>query len=369
MHATAAPNHWKRIALPVLCIALLCVCLLQAPWLAMPLAFLMPVIVCPAQVRVGSWFSLLLPLLPCAGSLLAGGDLLLSLLLLPCSYGSLLLTSRARRSKLSFSLTALLLVGVALVTNGLWWARVMDLYEGDLFSGLANQTVQNLASLPSWGNWLYQMVALGVLPLPAAYAQTAGFRLGDLIFLNPALQTELLNALRFQLYSFLRQAVPQLLVQGSLLVGVCAALRTAKAIGKNSLPPISIVFRSGSHEIQRSIAAYPQFRNLRLPASYRNHALFLGLAGFVTLLFDGEFSLMLGSLLVSAFTGVFSLLGAAVLVFWATRRGASAGIPGALLAAGLALVFPTGLLVVGLLDQFMDLRLALLNHSKGGMNP
>ncbi len=362
MHAATAFSPFKRIALRILPVALAMAAVLLLPPLAVPMAFLLPLVVCPGQFSQGLWFSLPLSLVPCAGLLLAGGDLPSSLLLLPCPCLCLLLTQWASRRKLSFTAVAAMLSGLALLTQTLWWARVTALVGGDLFAGLAEQTVALLSASPNSGSLLYNLTQVGFLELPARFRENAGIPLGRFFVLNPALRIELLNALRFQLHGMLRTGIPSLLVQSSLIIGLFTALRATKELGRQAAATGAALLQEGEEPLPPERIPYPLFRAFRLPDAYRGYLLFLALASLGLAMAQGEVPALISTLAMVAFVTVYRLLGASVLVFLLCRRDPEWAFWAGLLACALYLAFPSVLFVLGMADQFMNLRTTPLFH-------
>ena len=356
MHFAVANSPWKRRGLLFVYMAVLLGCVLLAPLLSVPMAFLMPLLACPVQVSLGLPFGLLLPLAPCAGLLLAGADLQLSLLLLPCTYLCLWVVRLIRSNRASVSSIFLFLCLVLLGTQALWWMRLGRLLGGDLFPDLAEKTVESISRLPNSGSALFQMVNMGLLPLPAQFQNTAGYRLGDLVLLDPLLRDELLNALRFQLESTFRQGLPSLVVQSSLAVSLFTVLRTLRESSKQNPQPITLTFRSKDQEVSRQVLPYPTFRTLRLPQAFRGYVLLLVAGSLVLGLMEGPVPALMSSLMMAAFSAVYQLLGAAVVVFFISMKHSSRLRIAALLTVVLYLTFPTLLFMLGLADQFLNLR-------------
>ncbi len=364
MHTLPARSPWSQIGLFTLAAVFMLACVLLYPPLCVPLALCMPLLACPAQARVGLWAALLLPLVPGIGALLAGGDSGLCLLLLPSPYLGLLWTHWARRRKLSFAMMSMGLSGILLFCQVLWWSGMLAKYGEGSLPGLAGHIVTSLSTLPTSGNLLVQLVQAGFLPLPEQFRQSMGIQLGGLTLLNPLLQADLLNALRFRLQDLLTRLAPAFLMQTSLVLGLCTALRTSKAFGRTNAQPIAILFRSGDKEIRRQILPYPLFRTLRFPREYRGHLLFLMLVSLLLSLLEGPFPALLSTLLYAAVSTVFSLLGASVLVFFVTRNHPRRAVLAGILAVLCGAVFPTLLLLLGVLDQFISLRSAAPYHQE-----
>lgn len=363
MYAIMTQNSFKRVGLPLFSFASLLLCVLAQPSLSFPLALLLPLIICPAQVTTGLWFSLLLPLLPCAGLLYAGGDFLIALSTLPFSYLSLIVSQVAHKRKLDFSSTTLWYTAAILCSFAFLGIRLTQLLGGDLFHGLASYLTDSIARLPTANATLYSLVQTGFLELPSQVTKAASFLLGQNILLVPQVRTELLNALRFQLFSILRQGMPSLLIQLSLILGLFTALQTKRENARQHPKPVLVIYQNGTGEITSTASVLPSFRALFLPAAYQRHTLLLAIAALLLLCYGrGEVASLTSSMMMTAVTTIYSLLGAAVVVFMLCQRHPKRTAIAGIAAGTLFIVFPTVLLALGLCDQFLHLRVPNSNH-------
>ncbi|MCL1855667.1 MAG: hypothetical protein FWF86_08030 [Clostridia bacterium] len=356
MHFAEASSPWKQWGIQFVYIALLLGCVLLIPLLSVPMAFFMPLLICPVRAPRSLFFRLLLPLAPCTGMLLAGTDFSLCLLLLPCAYLCIGVIRLNRFSRVPVTSIFLLLCLILLGTQALWWLRLGILLGGDLFPDLAEKTVESISQLSNSGNVLMQMVRVGLLALPAQSQNVTGFRLGNLVLLDPHLRIELLNALRFQLESLFRQGIPSLVVQCSLAVSLFTVLRTLRDRNKQSSSATSPVSCAKDREANRQVSPYPSFRTLRLPPAFRGHILLLVVGSFALGLMEGPVPALMSSLMTAAFSSVYQLLGAAVVVHYIGAKRSSRLKLAAILAVVLYLTFPTLLFMLGLADQFLNLR-------------
>ena len=219
-----------------------------------------------------------------------------------------------------------------------------------------------LSELPNSGNCSTAWFQVGFLKIAAQFEHAIGFPIGGLIILNPALRWELLNALRFRLYDLLKAAIPSLLIQSSLIIGLFTALRSAKEIGRRSAPA---ELEPGHKAVPTGQVPYPLFRTLRLPHADRRYVAFLALVALGLGLVDGEIPALMSSLMMAAFATICRLMGASTLVFFLCRRHPARSLFAGLLTGAVYLLFPTLLLILGMADQFMDLRNATFHHHEG----
>jgi hypothetical protein len=292
-------------------------------------------------------------LLPAASALafwLGGGpgDPYLAVLLfaLPCLM--MLAITLARRFRFSFTGEMGLCVAACIAVLLLMLVRVSDLLRAPLFSGLAEYAVNRLNNSYLSGSIFYRLVSVGFLTVPESLRNVAGLRLGDLVMLNPVLQLELSNMLRLRLNDSLREWLPMLVVQGSLILGLFGALLCEGGRAR----------KTGKPEIR------PLFRTLHLPRRERRYMLVICIATVLTSPSDNAFTAQLCMTLYAAFSGVYQLLGAAVLVFLLCRNHPARAPLYGTLAALLYAIFPLALFVLGMADQFMHLRAAGLSHQE-----
>ncbi len=361
MHATTTPSAFRRFGLPLLLFSLLSVSVLVLPPLAFPLAFVMPLIVCPAQISVGLWFALFLPLVPCAGLLWAGADVLLSLCTLPFAYLSLLASVLIRRMKPDFLQGTLFYVLAFLTSLALLCVRLGVMLGGNLFEGLAIYLTQAVADQPAANRFFFLLIQNGVLALPPQMHNSPLLLLGQNIFLIPSLRVEILNAFRFVTMEWLYESIPALLLQLSLVIGLFASLHTARESARLYPRPVILLFHGAKGEWKSQASAFPSLRTLFLPPSYQRHVLFLALAALVLLYAgDGKIPSLMSSMMLSAVTTVYALLGAATLVFVLCQKNPQRTVLAGLAAGALFVTFPTLLWILGFCDQFFHLRASAL---------
>ena len=348
MDATASLILWKKHLWQALAIGILFACAYLLPPLSLPVSLTLALIVCPAFIQGEVWFALGLPLAPMVAYLVTGGDILFALWIPLCPYLCLLTVSFAPRWRLSFSLEALLCVASYLIAALGMLARAGELLGGALIPQLADYATGKVQNSVMAGTILYKLTNIGFLTVPDAYRNAAGLQLGGMVVLNPLLQHELINMLRLRLNENLSVVIPSLLIQGALIVGLFTALFTQRA---------------RAHKLGKPETA-PLFRTLHLPRREQGYMLAVCIGTVLTSFTDHSFVSLLCALLYAAFGAVYQLLGAAVLVFVLARRHPKRTVLYGFAATALYLLFPMALLLLGLADQFVNLRATTLNHQE-----
>ncbi len=362
MEQAAALSHWKPFIKPVAAVACLSICMVYWPSFALPLALMLPLIVCPALITAGPVYALLLPLIPCAGLLLRGADSLLSLSLASFSYFSLLTWILLKRSKAPFTLTVLCQIAAILAGLGLYLWRAGVLLGGNLFTGLSRLMTQAVAASPNGDLFLYQWLQNGFISLPSVAQRSGALLLGQLVLAVPGVREELLKSMQFLLETMFWQYIPSLLVQASVTVGLFTALRATRADLKRRRLTIVLVRKDGKPCFEKPLPL-PTFSGLTLSAETQHFLFFLALCSlFLPLIFQGEVASLVSSMMLAAFSTGYYLLGAAVLIFLLGRNHPGRRWLYALLAAALYLIFPMALFMLGFCDQIMHLRAAATTH-------
>ncbi|MDD3214030.1 MAG: hypothetical protein PHY64_10155, partial [Eubacteriales bacterium] len=176
--------------------------------------------------------------------------------------------------------------------------------------------------------------------LPDAYTGSRAFQLGNLMFLNPSLERELLNMLRLRLSEGFASWIPSLLVQGALIIGVFTALLTAHSRARKT----------------PGATPAPLFRSLKLTRTEQGYMLALCLITLLAGLVDNTFLSLLSTLTYAGFSTVYQLLGAAVLIAMLSRNHPQRAPIYGILSALIYLAVPIALFLLGLFDQFIRLR-------------
>lgn len=335
-----APLVLRRIIPAVLGMLALAVALAILPVLALPAGLLLPLVCCYLYGRGLMAVAFVLPLAPAAAFAYGGGDATLALLLLALPYLCLAAVLLARRLRWSFTTKTVLCIAAYLAIGLGMAAQVRHMLGVSLFSGLSGYAVAKLGASAQAGNLLYRLASFGYLAVPEGLRDVAGLQLGGYVLLNPVLQRELLNMLRLRLTESLYVWLPTLLVQGALILGLFAALLEGR----------------GQAHAAANAAQAPLFRTLHLPRREQRYMLLLCIGTVLASFSSQSYAVLLCAVLYAAFSGVYQLLGAAVLIYQlGAKHPARAPLYGTL-AAVLYAVFPLALFLLGLMDQFMRLR-------------
>ena len=348
MDVTATPallkrTLWQAFAL----LALLAGCYFVPP-LALLLAFTLSLAVVPTFIRGDIWFALAAPLAPAIAFIAAHGDLYLGLMIPLFPYLCILLASMPGWRGATFTGKTMLAVAAFLVAALAMLLRLGGMLGNPLAQGVAAFITAKVQTSPASGNILYRLATVGFLTVPETYRNVAGLQLGDYVLLNPLLQRELINMLRLRLSEGFALWVPSLLMQGGLAIGLFTAFFSARA--------------SAARPQSREVA--PLFRTLYLPRREQRYMLFLCVLVLLTSLSSQPFVSLLCSLAYAAFTAVYQLLGAAVMICMLARRHPERIALYGVLAALLYLAFPLALFLLGMTDQFLHFRTASLIQHK-----
>ena len=138
----------------------------------------------------------------------------------------------------------------------------------------------------------------------------------------------------------LAQWIPSVLMHGAVIMGLSTALATERARARHA----------------DASQPMPSFTLLRLSRREQGFMLALCVAIVLTSFSDNQVTSLVCSLMYAAFSAVYQLVGAAVMVFLFGKRHPSRVPLYGMLAAFLYLVFPVALFLLGVIDQFMNFR-------------
>ena len=347
MDATANPVTWRKTVLYTAIFAVLFGCAFLFPPLAFGMSLVLPLWVCPAFARGKLWLALALPVAPASAFLVSGGDPVFSLLLVALPPLCFVAITIKQQRRWSFSAEVIACSAAFILATLGMLARLSELLDGPLFERLSETLVNAIQGSYLSGNILYRAVNIGLLPMPEAFQSTAALQLGSFIWLTPDLQKELLNMLRLRLTEGFTLWIPSLLVQGAILFGLFTALATERAQTR----------KIGERRI------LPSFQHLRLPRRHQGYMLLLCIGTVVTSLSDQSLVSLLCMLMYAAFSGIYQVLGASVVMFVLSHRHPKRTTLYGVLIAIIYLIFPVALFMLGIADQFINLRTANLRHS------
>lgn len=365
MQATATRTSWKQIGMLLIVAASLLAAVLSVPWLCFPVALVLPLFLVP--LAQSSYLAFLLGALiigiPSVALVSLTSDMTLAFCLAAIPLLNFFLSHFLAKHRQPLGFAILWHTAATLVGQLLFWWRVSALLGGNLFVGLADFLTRALAAHPNGNALLFGLCQYGVLSLPESIKPLAYF-LGSAVMGDSALRTETLNAFHFFIYSLGRQLIPSLIVQLSLIIGLFTALKTVHfGLAFRSNPALSFTPQKGRPMAHRA-GLLETFSSLRLSRSTQGYVLALALSSLIFLRTGGDFLDMVGSTMLTAVTTVYSLLGASVLLYFLSKDRLKRTGFGAGFVAMLYLFFPTLLTLLGLFDQFVNLRIIIPYHQE-----
>lgn len=365
MQATATRTSWKQIGMLLIVAAFLLAAVLSVPWLCFPVALVLPLFLVP--LAQSSYLTFLLGTLiigiPSVALVSLTSDMTLAFCLTAIPLLNFFLSHFLARHRHPLGSAILWHTAATLAGQLLWWWRMGALLDGNLFVGLADALTRTLAAHPNGNALLFGLCQYGALNLPESVHPIAYF-LGSAVFNDSALRTETLNAFHFFIYSLGRQLIPSLTVQLSLIIGLFTALKTVHfGLAFRSKPALSFTPQK-SRPLVRRADQLETFSSLRLSRSTQGYLLALALSSLIFLRTGGDFPDMVGSTMLTAVTTAYSLLGASVLLYLLTKDRLKRTGFGAGFVAMLYLFTPTLLTLLGLFDQFLNLRIITPYHQE-----
>ncbi|MCI6041391.1 MAG: hypothetical protein MR742_12875 [Clostridiales bacterium] len=332
------------------------------PFACVGLALLTPLLGCPLAGSNRQWAAWLAAVAPAAVSLLYRIDPLYALsLLLPGVLPLVLTLWLKARKKLAAPLSIGLYIGAyALALTSVTLAAVHALGTG-LAEGLALLLSSYVEASDQPGLLLYRFAAAGLLAVPEDYSGVL-----PLFLLEPSVIWQMLLSLRLNVQLMLEDALPWLFVQACLLGGLFTALRVQRL-----RCAVLVVGPDPEHPGERKarVVAPPGFRLMAIPPRLRWVLCLMALASLVLISAQSDLFQTLGLLFYAAFSCVFQLAGAAVLVCMLSTRNPDRTLLYGVLTALLYALFPMVLFFIGIADQALHFRSRLLtstdSHKEG----
>ncbi len=281
---------------------------------------------------------------PAAAWLLFGGTLvplLLGLYLLPYAVVHAVCFTR----KVPFWHAAGVQVAILAVSQTAILVLLRPYLGGNLFSGGAEFLVQQIASSPYGDQILMQLYQTRLLDIPEELLTGARALMEVIISsimpgaLTPSIRTELLNGLRTLLENALYSFLPATLINNAILAGVFGMAFPIAWARKKKIP----------------VPEMAPFATWHLGRSTGLKVMLLGLGNILPALFPNPGMLLAGNMMWAAFSTIFIIQGAALMEFFQTRSG-SRPLLRRLWPCVIYLLVPTLLMVLGIADQFMNIR-------------
>lgn len=216
---------------------------------------------------------------------------------------------------------------------------------GDLFAGGAEFLVDQLSNSPFGDQVLLQLYQYGFLSVPQEML-TGARALMEAVFstitadpLGPTMRTELINGLRTLLQNYLYAFIPSVVITNAILAGLLSLAIPIHAGRRQKLPDLAMPALSGWH-LNRSMGI---------------KVLVLALGNALPYFFPNPGILLAGNMMGAAFAAVFQVQGVALMNFFQDRSGSRPFFRW-LWPCVLYLFIPTLLLLMGVADQFLNIR-------------
>ena len=328
-------------------LAILCGVMFAAPALCAPLALVGPLLACPLVGRKEepvAWASAAVPVL---ASLMAGYEVLYSMSLLLIGLLPLLITRLIPLQKRPGAAGMLMYISAMAFSLVVVLAMATRMLGGPLQVMLPRVIVQKLSRMDNLSEMLRRLAMQGLVSIPDGYTVDSPIR----PLMQAAYNQQMLMSLRLTLEMMIAQEMPKLFVNACVLVGLFTPLRLERMNGV-----LLVVEAKSASQKQTRVVAAPSFRLLAMPRPLRIMLLVLALASFMLMMSYGALAQTVGRLCYAAFETLFTLLGAAVLVFMYTKNDPDRKTVAGVLAAAMYVVAPFVLLLIGLFDQTFHFR-------------
>ena len=341
-----------KVSLFVLCIAMM-----LAPVLCLPLAMAAPLLACPllkghSKEKALPWISAAVPAL---SSLAAGMDVFYSLSLALIGLLPLLVSAGIPQPMRPGAKGMLLYMTAAAFSLTVSLAAASHALGGPLQLTLAEAAVRWVEASENRDLLLYRLAASGWITVPEGYgAQNAAGLL---------MQTEhirqMLMSLKLTARMLITQFMPGLFVQGCMLAGIFTSLRMERMNGV-----LLVVETKTPAQKQTRVIAPPSFRLLTLSHGLRMMWALVAVTGLVLLTSRTAAIAVAGQMCLALAETVGCLLGAAAMVFLYTQNDPDRRVTAGVMAAALYLLCPAVLLVLGIADQILHIRTRLAQKAE-----
>lgn len=328
-------------------LAILCGVMFAVPALCVPLALVTPLLACPLIGRREepvAWAGAAVPVL---ASLMAGYDPLYAISLLLIGLIPLLITRLIPLAKRPGAAGMLMYVSAVAFSLVLVLSMAVNMLGGPLQVTLPRMIIQRMSRMDNLSDLLRQLAIQGLVSVPDGYTTEGVIR----PLMQASYNQQMLMSLRLTLEMIVEQYLPKLFVNACVLVGLFTALRLERMNGV-----LLVVEAKTPSQKQTRVVAAPSFRLLAMPRPLRMLMLAMAIASFVLIPSGAALAQTVGRLCYAVFETLFTLLGAAVLVFLYTKNDPDRRIVAGILAAAMYVVAPFVLLLVGMFDQTFHFR-------------
>ena len=337
----------KQIRALVTGLCFLSLGMLLFPPLCVPLSLAVPLLGCLLVGKKAEWAAWMAAAMPTVSSLLAGYDPVYAFSLLAMGVSALLVTRLLPATKRAGLKGVLWYTSAVAFSLTLAAAAAMWMLGGPLWKVIAAMVVDTIGRSEQAGLLLYRLGASGLLRMPEGYAASNVL----MHVFEPAFVQQMLMSLRLTMESALFEMVPALFVQASLIVGLFTSLRVQRFGGI-----VLVVETKSATEKKTHVAVPPGFSLVTLPSKARWPILGMAAAALFLLMSEGSVYQILGQMCFTTFETVYTLIGAAVLVWVFSAKNPERKTVYGALAAALYLMLPFVLFLIGLTDQTFHYR-------------
>ncbi len=331
-------------------------------------------------------------LLTTAAAWLTSGNLLIPTLTMVYLWPFLIVHAFCFYRKLPFWQAAAMHVAVLAISITGILTIIRPYLGGDLFIGGAAYLVQQISQSTYGDQFLLQLYQMGLLSVPTEMLEnsvslkdtllrgTAGIvsnlqnmlrsngdtppewmsafvsNVSTSLFSEP-LRNELLNGLRRLMQTTLYSFIPSAIVNTSLLMGTFGVAFPATALRRKKQPVITLMPFSAWH-----LSKGAGWKVMLLGFGYMLPILFTN----PNTIMSGSFNpwlLLAGNMMSAAFSTVFTIQGAALIDFFQLRTGKNSSLRRVWICL-LYVAFPQLLLLMGIADQFINIRGLRKTHNK-----
>lgn len=328
-------------------LAILCGIMFAAPVLCLPLALAAPLLACPLVGRKEEPVAWASAAVPVAASLIAGMNAAYAVSLLLIGLLPLMITRFVPLSKRPGAAGMVMYISAIAFSLMIVLCMAMHMLGGPLQATLPQLVAQKISRSANLGELLRRLAVQGLISLPDGYSLDGTIR----PLMQAAYHQQMLMSLRLTLEMLVAQYLPKLFINACVLVGLFISLRLERMNGV-----LLVVEAKTASQKQTRVVAAPSFRLLAMPRKLRLLLLGMAVASFLLAASYGALAQTVGRLCYAAFETLYTLLGAAVLVFLYTKNDPDRRIMAGVLAAALYVIAPFVLLMIGLFDQSFHFR-------------
>lgn len=334
-------------------ICTLCIVMVYAPHLCLPLTLILPLLACPLMGHKQQPVILVAAAVPAVAAFMAGAHELYAISLSLLVVLPLAVTRWLPVKKQAGLEGILWYVGAVAAALTAVAASAVLATGGALWQTLTEQILRMVQKHEQAGLILYRFAAAGLISLPEGMDKAGALAQ----VLEPAFIQQMLKSLKLTLESVLFELLPTYFVQVSLLVGIFCALRVQKMRGM-----VLIVEAGKGGEKKARLAVAPGFRMLAIPPQLRGPILVTAVLAIVCMLMNHPVMQIMGQLCYALFENVFMIAGAAVVVGVFSAKHPQRKTLFGILAAALYVFAPFLLFLIGLTDQTFHYRVKRPGH-------